>query len=155
MDAEHDSWQMAEKEEENDAEQNGGQVHLGGPLRVALSRALVTHPNPTENVQVEVDEGGHGDQSGGDENGPVDVDADVVGIVAEFGRHNGDLVFQVLLRRQVAHFRPVHLHRSPLKLGLEIFGNVQRHGHNDHWNQVAEKEYSRCIKSKILNGASN
>ena len=44
VDVEHDPGEVAEEEDEDDAEQDGSQVHLRGLLLVVLLRPLVGHP---------------------------------------------------------------------------------------------------------------
>ena len=44
VDVEHDPGEVAEEEEEDDAEQDGRQVHLARLLLVVLLRPLVGHP---------------------------------------------------------------------------------------------------------------
>ena len=57
VDVEHDPGEVAEEEEEDDAEQDGRQVHLARLLLVVLLRPLVGHPageNKVENCQVDL-----------------------------------------------------------------------------------------------------
>ena len=70
---EQDPGEVADQEEDDDAQQDGRQVHLWGPLLVPLLGPLVGHLDAAEDVRVEVDEGNHRDHPGGDQPGPVDV----------------------------------------------------------------------------------
>ncbi len=92
MHVEHDPGRVADGEDDHDAQEDGRQVHLPGLLLVAPAGALVRHPDAAEDVPVEEDEGGHGGQAGRQQAGPVDVEADVVGVLAQAGHaHAKDL----------------------------------------------------------------
>ena len=57
---EQDPGEVAGHEHEDDAEEDGGEVELGGALLVVLPRPGVGHPDAAENRPVEEDERSHG-----------------------------------------------------------------------------------------------
>lgn len=73
MHVEQDPREVADEEQDDDAQQDGGQVHLRRSLLVPLLGALVRHLDPAEDVGVEVDEGHHRDHPRRDQAGPVDI----------------------------------------------------------------------------------
>ena len=120
MHVEEDSGRVADEEDEHDAEQNRGQIHLRtrmiilvmllllqrmlllladhrlGPLSIPLNSSL---PQSQENVEIEDGQDKDRPQAGGEQSGPIDVQPDIIRVNAQIGRSenhfflNEDILF--------------------------------------------------------------
>jgi len=75
VNVEQNSGKVANQEEDDDAQKNGGEVHLWRALLVTLLGAFVRHLDSPEDARVEVDQGDHRSDAGGHKTGPVDVES--------------------------------------------------------------------------------
>lgn len=73
--------EMTYQKKEHYTKQNGRQIHFRSSLFVLLFHALVRHLNTAKNTEIEVNQGRHGNDTGGDQSRPIDVKLDVIGVV--------------------------------------------------------------------------